>query len=68
MGSELGGAGGMAIGGAGSAANSAVNAGSGALAAQQAGWQDIGGVLSGLGGLAGAGVNAYKAFNSVQNA
>lgn len=53
-GSELGGAGGMAIGGAGSSANSAVGAGSGAIAAQQAGWQDFAGVLGGISGLATA--------------
>lgn len=52
--SEYGGAGGTAIGGAGSAASSSINAGSGALAAKQAGWQDLGGVLSGAGGLVGA--------------
>ncbi len=43
-----------AIGGAGTAAGSAVGAGSGALAAQQSTWQDIGGVISGIGGLATA--------------
>lgn len=53
VGSELGGAGGTAIGGAGESANTSINAGSGALAAKQAGWQDIGGVLSGVGGIVG---------------
>lgn len=53
VGSELGGAGGTAIGGAGNAAESSINAGSGALAAQQAGWQNFGSVLSGIGGMAG---------------
>ncbi len=62
VGSELGGSGGTAISGAGSSANSAVNAGSGALAAKQAGWQDLGGVLSGIGGLAGAGANVLGDF------
>ena len=56
VGSELGGAGGTAISGAGSAAGSSVGAGSGALAAQQAGWADLGGVISGIGGLASAGL------------
>jgi hypothetical protein len=67
VGSELGGAGGTAIGGAGSAANSSVGAGSGALAAQQAGWQDLGSVMSGIGGLAEAGVGAYSAVDTAQN-
>jgi hypothetical protein len=61
-GSELGGAGGTAIGGAGRAADSAVGAGSGALAAQQAGWQDIGSVLSGVGGLVGSAVGLGGLF------
>lgn len=52
--SQLGGAGGTAIGGASGAASTATGAGSGALAAQQAGWEDLGGVLSGIGGLATA--------------
>jgi hypothetical protein len=55
VGSQYGGSGGVAISGAGSTANSAVNAGSGALAAQQAGWADLGGVISGVAGLATAG-------------
>lgn len=59
--SELGGAGGTAIGGAGSAASSSVNAGSGALAAKQAGWQDLGGVLAGVGGLATAATGFVQA-------
>lgn len=62
VGSELGGAGGTAIGGANGAAGSAVGAGSGALAAQQAGWQDLGGVLSGIGGLASAGAGVAGSF------
>jgi hypothetical protein len=53
-GSNLEGVGGTAIGGAGTAANSSVGAGSGALAAQQAGWQDVGGIISGVAGLATA--------------
>lgn len=67
VGSEYGSASGTAIGGAGNAASTAVGAGSGALAAQQAGWQDIGGVISGIGGLASAGVNAYTAVDKAQN-
>lgn len=54
VGSMYGGAGGTAISGAGSSAGTSVGAGSGALAAQQAGWQDIGGVISGVAGAAGA--------------
>lgn len=54
VGSELGGSGGTAIGGATSTADSSVTAGSGALAAQQAGWQNFGSVLSGVAGLATA--------------
>jgi hypothetical protein len=59
-GSELSGQGGTAIGGATSAANSAVNAGSGALAAKQAGWENFGSVLSGVAGLAKAGTGGYS--------
>jgi len=51
VGSELGGAGGTAIGGATSTSNSAVNAGSRALSAQQAGWENFGSVLSGISGM-----------------
>jgi len=61
VGSELGGAGGTAIGGAGSSASSAVSAGSGALAAQQAGWENFAGVLGGISGLAKAGVGVAGA-------
>ena len=61
-GSDLGGVAGTAIGGAGTAANSSVGAGSGALAAQQAGWQDIGGIISGVAGLATAGAGVMKAI------
>jgi hypothetical protein len=61
VGSELGGAGGTAIGGAGRSADSAVGAGSGALAAQQAGWQDVGGVISGIAGLGAAGASVIGA-------
>lgn len=55
VGSQYGGAGGTAIGGATSTANSATNAGQLALATQQAGWQDVGGVISGISGLASTG-------------
>jgi hypothetical protein len=54
VGSEYGGAGGTAISGAGSSAESSVNAGKLALESSQAGWQDVGGVISGIGGLATA--------------
>lgn len=56
VGSQLGGAGGTAIGAANGAADSSVNAGSGALAAQQAGWQNFAGVLGGVSGLIKSGV------------
>lgn len=55
VGSEYGGAGGTAIGSSGGVAGSSVGAGSGALAAQQAGWQNTMGIISGIGGLAMAG-------------
>jgi hypothetical protein len=54
VGSEYGGSGATAIGGANSAASTSTGAGSGALNAQQAGWSDLGGVISGIGGLATA--------------
>lgn len=54
VGSELGGSTGTSIGGETGSAGSAVNAGSGALAAQQAGWQNFTGVLGGISGLATA--------------
>jgi hypothetical protein len=63
VGSELGGAGGTAIGGAGNAAGSAVGAGSGALAAQQAGWQDVAGVIGGIASLGTAGAAIGKDFS-----
>ena len=63
VGSQYGSAGGTAIGGATSTANSAVGAGTGALAAQQAGWSDLGGVISGISGLASAGADIASDFN-----
>lgn len=59
VGSQFGGSGGTAIGGAGNAAESSINAGSGALAAQQAGWQDFAGTVGAIGGLA-KGVSGFK--------
>jgi len=56
-GANLSGQSGTAISGAGESADSAVKAGSGELAAQQAGWSDIGGVLNGIGGLVTAGAS-----------
>ena len=50
-GSELGGASGTAIGGAGNAAQSSVDAGKLLLASQQAGWSDAFGVVSGVGSM-----------------
>ena len=60
VGSELGGEGATAIGGANSAANTSVNAGSGDLAAKEASWQNVGGVISGIGGLATAGGGLFS--------
>jgi hypothetical protein len=60
VGSELGGSGGTAISGATSTAGTAVNAGSGALAAQNAGWEHLSGVLGGISGLAKSGAGAYS--------
>jgi hypothetical protein len=61
VGAEYGGAAGTAISGGNAAANSATNAGSGALAAQQAGWQDLAGTLGAVGGLVGAGTSFVQA-------
>lgn len=54
VGNEYGGSAGTAVSGANGAAESAVNAGSGSLAATQAGWSDFGGIISGIGSLATA--------------
>jgi hypothetical protein len=59
-GSDLGGTAGTAIGGAGSAASTSVGAGSGALAAQQAGWSDLSGVIGAVGGAVAGGASAYQ--------
>lgn len=64
VGSELGGAGGTAIGGAGSSAGSSIDAGKGAIAAQQAGWQDFAGVLGGVSGLIKAGTGVASLIPS----
>ena len=61
-GSALNNSGATTLSGANSAAESSVGAGSGALAAKQAGWQNVAGILGGLGGLAQAGVGAYGDF------
>jgi hypothetical protein len=63
-GSQYGGAASTAIGNVAGVSGASTNAGTGATAAQQAGWQDISGVLSGISGLATAGV---KAFTPVAN-
>jgi hypothetical protein len=60
VGAQYGGAAGTAIGSVSGVADASSQAGSGVIAAQQAGWQDISGVLSGISGLATAGVNAWK--------
>jgi len=49
--SEYGGGAGTAISGAGSSANSSVGAGNLLLQSQQAGWADVGGMMSGIAGL-----------------
>lgn len=50
------------LSGASGAAGGAVNAGSGAVTASNIGWEDAAGIISGIGGLASAGVGAYKAY------
>jgi hypothetical protein len=59
VGAEYGGSSGQSIGGSGSLADSSVAAGSGALAAQNAGWQHLTGVLSGIGGIAAGLTGTY---------
>lgn len=55
VGSEYGSAASTAEGGANSSAGTSVNAGSGALAAQESGFSEFGSILSGIGGLVSAG-------------
>ena len=64
VGNAFGGAAGTAISGAGSAANSAVGAGKGAVDASQTGIEDVGAVLSGIGGLASAGASAFTGYEN----
>ena len=59
--SQYGGAGATSISGAGNAAESSVNAGQLKLASQQAGWADVGGMISAAGGLVSAGADAFGA-------
>jgi len=63
VGSELGGAGGTAIGGAGTAASTSIGAGSGALTAKQQGWDNTFGLMKGIAGLgtAAAGLPMFAA-------
>ena len=61
VGSEYGGAGATALGNVGSVANASTNAGSGVLAAKEAGWQNLTGVLSGISGVAKAGTGFVEA-------
>lgn len=58
-GAAYGGASGTSIGGAGTTGGDVTSAGSGVLAAKEAGWQELSGVLGGISGLAQAGVGAY---------
>lgn len=53
--SQLGGAGGTAIGGAGSAADTSIHAGTGATEAAQSAFSEFGSIMSGVGGLVSAG-------------
>jgi hypothetical protein len=62
VGAQFGGAAGTSISGANSAANSAVNAGDLALQSSQAGWGDVGSIISGVAGLGTAGVGAYTSL------
>lgn len=61
VGAAYGSAGGTAIGGAGTAASTAIGAGQGVLEAKQAGWNQFAGVLGGIGGLAQAGTGFVAA-------
>ncbi len=59
VGAQYGGAAGTALGNVAGVSGASTGAGAGVIQAQQAGWQDISGVLSGISGLATAGVNAW---------
>jgi hypothetical protein len=59
VGAQYGGAGATAIGNVAGVSNASTGAGEGVTQAKQAGWQDVSGVLSGISGLATAGVNAW---------
>lgn len=60
-GSNLSGQGSTAISGAGTAADTATKAGTGELAAKEAGWQNFAGVLGGISGLVQAGTGMVAA-------
>ena len=64
VGSAFGNAANTAIGGAGTTSNSAVGAGKGAVDASQTGIEDVGSVLTGIGGLASAGDDAFSSYEN----
>jgi hypothetical protein len=68
VGGEFGNAASGAASGAGSAAGTSVSAGSGALAAQQAGWENTFGVIKGITGLATAATGVAGLFDGAANA
>lgn len=53
---------GGSVTGAGTSGETTTNAGEGVVKAKQAGWENLGGVLSGIGGLVTAGTGAYAAI------
>ena len=56
---------GGSVSGAGTTGETTTNAGTGVTAAQQAGWGDVTGVLSGISGLATAGLSPFKASKTI---
>lgn len=61
VGSQYGSASGTSLGGATSASTAGVGAGSGAVAADMAGIEKVGGIMSAVGGLVGAGASFVEA-------
>ena len=62
VGNSFGGAAGGDVSGSSGLTEAATNAGTGAVNASNIVAEDVGGILGGIGGLASAGVGAYKAF------
>ena len=61
VGAQYGGSGATAIGGANNAADSAINAGSAVVSADNEGWQDLGSLLGGIGSLVTGGAGVVSA-------